>query len=80
MKTPSTPAANGGTTRLPTPAHYDKPVQPWDLIEGMESSGKVLVDHLRAASIEWTFRNKADLKEDLQKSVSALLKAISLLP
>ncbi|MFZ4768332.1 MAG: hypothetical protein ACOYMN_25575 [Roseimicrobium sp.] len=39
-----------------TPAHYDKPVQPWDLIEHMDSSGDVLIDHLRATVIEHLFR------------------------
>jgi hypothetical protein len=80
MKTPSTPAANGGTTRLPTPAHYDKPVDPWALIEHMESSGSAFVDFLRGEAIKHIWRDKGDLKENLQKAAAEINKAISLLP
>ena len=35
-----------------TPAHYNKPVMPWDLIEHMESSGNALVDFLATQEID----------------------------
>jgi len=60
-----------------TPAHYDKPVQPWDLIEHMDSSGDVLIDHLRATVIEHLFRIKEDMLEDLTKAQSEITKAIA---
>jgi hypothetical protein len=60
-----------------TPPHYDKPVQPWDLIEHMDSSGDVLTDHLRATAIEHLFRIKEDLLEDLNKAQSEITKAIA---
>lgn len=59
------------------PPHYDKPVQPWDLIEHMDSSGDVLVDHLRATAIEHLFRIKDDLLGDLIKTQTEITKAIA---
>lgn len=62
------------------PAHYDKPVDPWALIECMESSGNAFVDFLRGEAIKHIWRDKGDLREGLQKAASEINKAISLLP
>jgi hypothetical protein len=62
-----------------TPAHYDKPVMPWDLIEHMESSGNALVDFLRGEAIKHIWRDKGDLKENLVKAASEIKKAISVM-
>lgn len=63
-----------------TPAHYNKPVQPWDLIEHMESSGNALVDFLRGEAIKHIWRNKGSLKEGLIKAAAEINKAIQTLP
>ena len=62
------------------PAHYDKPVDPWALIEHMKSSGSAFIDFLRGEAIKHIWRDKGDLKENLQKAAAEINKAISLLP
>lgn len=66
-------------TTFATPAHYNKPVQPWDLIEHMESSGNALVDFLRGEAIKHIWRNKGSLKEGLIKAAAEINKAIQTL-
>lgn len=50
-----------------TPAHYDKPVTPWDLQCHMDSSGDLFIDARRTDIIEYAFRIKSDLRGDLEK-------------
>jgi hypothetical protein len=59
------------------PTHYDKPVQPWDLVRCMDSSGNAFVDHMRGNAIKYAFRNKDDLKADLIKAKHCLEAAIA---
>lgn len=62
-----------------TPAHYDKPVQPWDLQRCMESSGNCFVDARRTDAIEYCFRVKDDMLSDLRKATHCLEVAIEAL-
>lgn len=62
-----------------TPKHYDKPVQPWDLERHMESSGNAFVDSRRTDAIEYCFRNKGNMLEDLQKARHCIDEAIKVL-
>lgn len=64
-------------TRIP--AHYDKPVQPWDLERHMESSGNAFVDARRTDAIEYCFRMKGDLLGDLRKAKHCIEAAIEAL-
>ncbi|CAN5546214.1 hypothetical protein BH09VER1_BH09VER1_24650 [soil metagenome] len=59
------------------PSHYDKAVSPWDLERCMESSGNAFVDARRTDAIEYAFRNKGNLLEDLQKARHCLDAAIT---
>lgn len=59
-----------------TPKHYDKPVTPWDLQQHMESSGSAFVDARRTDVIEYAFRMKGNLLEDLKKARHCLDAAI----
>lgn len=61
---------------MSVPAHYDKPVQPWDLQRGMETSGSAFVDARRTDAIEYCFRMKGDLIGDLKKARHCLEAAI----
>lgn len=61
------------------PKHYDKPVTPWDLEKHMETSGSAFVDARRTDAIEYCFRVKENLLEDLQKARHCLDEAISVL-
>lgn len=61
------------------PKHYDKPVQPWDLERHMESSGNAFVDSRRTDVIEYCFRKKTDMLEDLKKVRHCLDEAIKVL-
>jgi len=63
----------------PIPAHYDKPVSPWDLQKHMESSGNAFVDARRTDAIEYCFRLKGDLLSDLKKAHHCLAEAITVL-
>lgn len=63
----------------PTPAHYDKPIQPWDLERCMESSGNAFVDARRTDAIEYCFRIKGDLLGDLRKARHCIDAAIEVL-
>ncbi len=60
----------------PIPAHYDKPVTPWDLELHMESSGSAFVDARRTDAIEYAFRKKDNMLEDLKKARHCLDSAI----
>lgn len=59
--------------------HYLKPVQPWDLMKCMESSGSAFVDGCRCNVIKYAFRNKKDMLEDLKKARHYLDAAIEVL-
>jgi len=53
------------------PAHYDKPVTPWDLQQHMETMGSVFIDARRTDVIEYAFRVKGSLVDqiaDLEKA------------
>lgn len=69
------PASMPGSTAV-VPPHYDKGVQPWDLERVMESSGSVFVDARRTDAIEYCFRMKGNLLEDLVKARHCLEAAI----
>ena len=58
------------------PKHYDKPVTPWDLERHMESSGNAFVDSRRTDAIEYCFRKKTDMLDDLRKARHCLDAAI----
>jgi len=58
------------------PDHYNKGVQPWDLERVMESSGDAFVDARRTDAIEYCFRKKDNMLEDLQKARHCLDAAI----
>lgn len=58
------------------PKHYDKKVQPWDLERCMESSGDAFVDSRRTDIIEYVFRKKDNMLEDLKKARHCLDAAI----
>lgn len=61
----------------PCPAHYDKPVTPWDLERHMESSGSAFVDSRRTDAIEYIFRIKDNnLLGDLIKARHCIDEAI----
>jgi len=62
-----------------TPAHYNKPVTPWDLQRHMESSGNCFVDSRRTDAIEYCFRMKGDLLGDLKKARHCIDEAIKTL-
>ena len=64
----------------PRPAHYAKPVMPWDLQEHMDSSGDVFIDARRTDIIEYAFRIKGsrhEQKHDLEKVISNAKAAIA---
>ncbi len=62
-----------------TPEHYNKDITPWDLQKNMESSGNAFVDARRTDAIEYAFRMKDDLLEDLKKGRHCLDEAIKVL-
>lgn len=62
--------------KFPTPAHYAKPVTPWMLQQHMESSGSAFIDARRTDAIEYCFRNKGDMREDLEKARACITAAI----
>lgn len=59
------------------PAHYDKGVQPWDLERVMETSGDCFVDARRTDIIEYIFRKKVSMLEDMKKARHCLDAAIA---
>lgn len=60
--------------------HYLKPVQPWDLMKVMDSSGNAFVDACRCNVIKYSFRKKTtDMLEDLKKARHYLDAAIEAL-
>ena len=62
-----------------TPTHYKTSpdaITPWDLQKHMQSSGSAFVDARRADAIEYAFRLKGDLLEDLKKARHCLDEAI----
>lgn len=59
--------------------HYLKPVQPWDLMKVMDSSGNAFVDACRCNVIKYSFRKKTDMVEDLKKARHYLDAAIGVL-
>lgn len=59
------------------PKHYNKKVQPWDLERCMESSGDAFVDARRTDAIEYCFRKKDNMLEDLKKARHCLDAAIA---
>jgi hypothetical protein len=61
---------------IPIPSHYNKPVTPWDLELHMESSGSAFVDARRTDTIEYAFRKKDNMLEDLMKARHCLDAAI----
>jgi|GEM_PF-4700329 hypothetical protein len=61
------------------PPHYNKPVTPWDLEKHMDSSGNAFVDSRRTDAIEYCFRIKENLLEDLTKARHCLDEAIAVL-
>lgn len=66
-------------TTVLVPEHYAKPVTPWCLERHMESSGNAFVDSRRTDAIEYAFRMKGDLLEDLKKARHCLDAAIDVL-
>ena len=74
-------ALPAGTVLQPSliPAHYDKPVTPWDLQAHMDSTGSAFADARLADVIEYVFRTKGDRLvklEDLRKAQHCLAAAI----
>ena len=59
-----------------TPAHYAGKVTPWDLQRCMTSSGNAFVDARRTDAIEYCFRMKHDLLDDLKKARHCIESAI----
>lgn len=59
-----------------TPKHYNKAVTPWDLERCMDSSGDAFVDSRRTDAIEYCFRIKDNLLEDLMKARHCIDAAI----
>lgn len=59
------------------PKHYSGTVTPWDLERCMQSSGNVFVDARRTDAIEYCFRMKSDLLDDLRKARHCLDEAIN---
>lgn len=53
---------------MKTPDHYAGKVTPWDLQKCMKSSGDLFVDARRTDAIEYCFRMKDDLLDDLKKA------------
>ena len=62
---------------MSTPKHYEGAVTPWDLERCMQSSGNAFVDARRTDAIEYCFRIKEDLLEDLKKARHCLDEAIN---
>lgn len=60
-----------------TPKHYAGAVTPWDLERCMKSSGNLFVDARRTDAIEYIFRIKTDLLDDLRKARHNLDAAIN---
>lgn len=58
------------------PKHYDKAVTPWDLERCMDSSGNAFVDARRTDAIEYCFRVKDSLLDDLKKARHCIDAAI----
>ena len=59
-----------------TPVHYAGAVTPWDLQRCMTSSGNVFVDARRTDAIEYCFRMKDSLLDDLRKARHCIDEAI----
>jgi len=57
------------------PPHYDFPVTPWCLEKHMPSTGDTFVDSRRTDAIEYAFRIKDDIEQDLRKAAHCLLAA-----
>lgn len=57
------------------PGHYNFPVTPWCLQKHMPSTGNVFIDSRRTDAIEYAFRIKENLEEDLRKGAHCLLEA-----
>lgn len=52
-----------------TPEHYGTGLTPWDLQRDMKSSGSLFVDARRTDIIEYAFRDKGQLKSDMEKII-----------
>ena len=68
-----------GSPGMAIPAHYDKPVTPWDLQAHMDSTGSAFADARLADVIDYVFRTKGDRRmklEDLRKAQHCLAAAI----
>jgi len=61
---------------LQTPAHYAGTVTPWDLERCMVSSGNAFVDSRRTDAIEYCYRMKGNLLQDLLKAKHCIEAAI----
>lgn len=61
------------------PEHYAGKVTPWDLQQCMKSSGHAFVDARRTDAIEYAFRIKEDMREDLLKAIHCLKAAVQFL-
>ena len=61
---------------METPKHYAGEVTPWDLERCMKSSGDAFVDARRTDVIEYCFRIKDNLLDDLIKARHNLEVAI----
>jgi hypothetical protein len=62
-----------------TPSHYAGKVTPWDLQKSMGTSGNAFVDSRRTDAIEYCFRIKGNLLDDLRKAHHCLEEAIKFL-
>lgn len=71
-----TPEAQRIASDPVVPKHYAKSVQPWDLEREMESSGNAFVDARRTDAIEYCFRKKDNMLEDLKKARHCIDAAI----
>jgi hypothetical protein len=71
-----TVAASPAPAVSKTPAHYAGAVTPWDLQKCMQSSGDAFVDARRTDAIEYAFRLKDNLEEDLGKAIHCLQAAL----
>ena len=64
---------------MSTPEHYAGTVTPWDLQRSMKSTGNVFIDARRTDAIEYCFRLKGDLLDDLKKARHCIDEAIKVI-
>jgi hypothetical protein len=64
---------------MKTPDYYAGKVTPWDLEKCMQSSGSAFVDSRRTDAIEYVYRIKDNLLEDLHKARHCLDEAIEVM-